>query len=133
MRDPVLTTDFTRELLSVKPVIIDKQRLRDSKDIAVTFVLALSILAAIGHFIDFLEEKSPNQLELAGAFLLIALLCAVAASNRRVILSAALFGIALIGIVGAVVHRTLWGLFIVIPAALIGALVLIGSSRRKPG
>lgn len=113
-------------------MIIDKQRLRDSRDIAVTFVLALSILGAIGHFIDFLEEKSPNQLELAGAFFLVALLCVIASLNRRVTLSAALLGIALIGIVGAVVHRTLWGLFIVIPAALIGVLILIWSSR-KPG
>ena len=96
----------------------------DFRDTLLGAVVAIAILGTIGHFSEWLRDRITLQLELSIAFFLGGCLCIALSPRRWWVVIYSLVAIVAWGTLGTIVHASLDGLPLILPAALLLYLVL---------
>ena len=101
--------------------------IRDSAywtDVTLAGVGMVCIVAGIGHFLDWFTERKPVDAKVGLAFLVGYGVLLLISPRRFNLVIYSLVAIVACGLFNAIVMRTLWGLPIILPAALVAYLLL---------
>jgi hypothetical protein len=103
----------------LQPMTLDRLKLRLYRDRLLGAVVAICIVAAIGHYIDWREGHKPADWQISLAFVGVGSTLALCSPNRVKVLFYCFLAITAFGILGAIAGQTLAGLPIILPSALI--------------
>jgi hypothetical protein len=101
-----------------------KEKLPEYRDTFLGVLGAIAIGGTIGHFSEWIRNQRMFQLEISIGFLLGGFLCIALSPNRYLVAIYAFSFIVVWGVLGAVVQRTLSGLPLILPCAIIAYLLL---------
>ena len=101
-----------------------RQNLAYGKDVILIGLGVLSIVAGIGHILDWRTAHDPNELKIALGFLVLLPFLFVISSRRFELLIGILLAIVLFGAVGTVLRHSLAGLPLIIPCGVLAYILL---------
>jgi hypothetical protein len=88
-------------------------------EVALIALGVLSVVAGIGHIIDWHVDHDPKNIKIAVGFLLVLPVIFLLSRQRFELILSILITIVLLGAVGTILRRSLAGLPIMIPCALL--------------
>jgi hypothetical protein len=103
---------------------LERQNLPEYRDRLLGFLGAVAIGGTVGHFLEWIRDRGTAQLELSVGFLVACCLCIVLSPNRYLVAFYSLSAIVVFGTVGAVLQRTVAGLPLILPCALLAFLLV---------
>jgi hypothetical protein len=101
-----------------------KEKLPDFRDTLLGTLGAIALAATVGHFSEWVRDQRLRQLEISLGCLVGGFLCVALSPNRYLVAIYAFSFIVVWGLLGTVVHRSLEGLPLMIPCALIAYFLL---------
>jgi hypothetical protein len=109
----------TNGLASIWGRIKAKARERDYATSALGFLGAICIIGLFGHVIDWFTARRFVDLEWIAGFVALGGIIVVLAPNRLFVILTSLLAIIILGVQGALIHRTLIGLWLIAPCAIV--------------
>jgi hypothetical protein len=93
-------------------------------EVSLAFLGMVSIVAGIGHFLDWLKTRKPTDWEISLGFVVAYGILLLVAPKRIIFVITSLLGIVVCGVVNAFLLRSMAGLPIILPCALLAYLLL---------